>query len=88
MENAPMKTAEEIIVEIAKLPLEEQQKIVAFVISADFSHRARGVEAFPIEEDSDAGLEEDLAEFDRNLQTYKAEDGVSHEELCRKYGLV
>ena len=83
-----MKTAEEIIVEIAELPLEEQEKIAAFVISADFSNRVRGIEAFPIEEDSDAGLEEDLAELDRNLQTYKAEDCVSHEELCRKYGLI
>ncbi|MEW6237197.1 MAG: hypothetical protein AB1656_17580 [Candidatus Omnitrophota bacterium] len=83
-----MKTAEEIIVEIIELPLEEQQKIAAFMISADFFNRMREIEAFPIEEDSDAGLEEDLAELDRNLQTYKVEDCVSHEELCRKYGIV
>lgn len=68
--------AQEIILEIEKLPQEEKQKIVDYVTSFD--------KELEFEDDDDVGLEEDIAEFDRRLKTTRDEDYISNDAVGEK----
>jgi len=68
MENALMKTAEEIILEFQELPPEERQKVVEYVDSSR-------EEAFPMTRYSS----EDMAKIDHDLE--EAEQGINIEEF-------
>ena len=78
---------QEIIAEIEQLLPEDRDVIVQYLISNDIQKEMIEKKPLSIEEDSDIGLEEDIAELDRNLNAYDTKDCISHQDFLKKYGL-